>query len=63
MDDRSKMQLLRRQHREAIGQIESHLVSEDRQGADTGAIGLFDTMIEYMLDQIEILLHEQLIRG
>ena len=38
-------------------QIEAHLMAEDRQGADAGAVALFHALGEHAFHQIEILAH------
>src|SRR5262249_50018391 len=56
-DDRAKMQLLRRQKRETVGQIEAHLRSEPGQGAGPRAVLLLDSAVEDQLHEVEILVH------
>ena len=46
VDDRFEVQLLRRDQRKAVSEIESHLVAEDRLRARAGPVGLFDTLVE-----------------
>src|SRR3546814_8886218 len=43
-DDRAQVQLLGGEEREASLQVESHLVAEDRKGADAGAVLLRHTL-------------------
>ena len=56
-DDRPKMQLLGRQQRKALPEVEAHLRAEGRQRARPGAVLLFDTLVEYPLHELEILAH------
>src|SRR5690348_9743880 len=56
-DDGPQVQLLRRQQRKAVREIEPHLRSEPRQGTRTGAVLLLDSFIEDPLHEIEILPH------
>ena len=57
VDDRLQMQLLRRHQREAVGEIEAHLVAEDRFRAGAGPVGFDQAGVEHELHQIEILAH------
>ena len=56
-DDRSQVQLLGRQQREAVGEVEAHLRAEQRQGAGAGAVLLLDAFVEDPLHEVEILAH------
>ena len=40
VDDRFQVQLLGGEQRKALGKIEAHLMAEDREGADAGAVAL-----------------------
>src|SRR3974390_1638843 len=57
VDNRLQMQLLGRQHWEAVGQVEAHLMSENRQRTRAGAIVLLDAAVEDRLYEIEVLAH------
>ena len=46
VDDRSEMELLRREQGKAVGQIKALLRTKDRMGSRTGAILLGSSMIE-----------------
>jgi hypothetical protein len=45
VDDRAQVQLLRRDHREAVAQIEAHLMAEDGDGPRSGSIVLADALV------------------
>ena len=57
VDDALQVDLLRREKRETVLKIEAHLVSEDADGAGAGAIALLNTLVQYALQQVKILLH------
>ena len=57
MDDRLEMQFLRRQDRKAIGQIETHLVTEDRPRTGAGAVAAVRAGLHHKTQEIEILFH------
>src|SRR5512138_109312 len=57
------MQLLRRQHREAVREIEPHLVTEDAERAGAGAVLLADAALADRSQQIEVLPHRALSAG
>ncbi len=50
-------QLLGRQHREAIAEIEAHLMAEHRQRAGPGPVGLFRAVGQNTFEQVVILIH------
>ena len=56
-DDRADVHLLRRHEREAVGQVEPHLVAEDAERAGARAVGLRDPVVEHALQEVEVLLH------
>ena len=56
-DDRPQVQLLRREQRESLGEVETHLRPEAGQGAGSGAVLLLDALVENLLHEIEILAH------
>src|SRR5262245_13425657 len=60
-DDRSQMELLSGEEREAVGEIEAHLRAEPRPGACSRAILLLDSVVEDELHEIEILAHARAI--
>ena len=51
------MQLLGSEQREALLQIEAHLVAEYAPGTGTGAITLVGAVVQNVLHEIEILAH------
>jgi hypothetical protein len=55
--DGFERQLLGGQHRESGGQIEAHLMAEDRQGAGAGAVVFFHAVGKNTFEQIVILIH------
>src|SRR5690606_18114298 len=57
MDDRSDMQLLRRDERKALREIETHLVAEHAERAGAGAVGLARAVVSDTAEKVEILLH------
>jgi hypothetical protein len=57
MDDRLQVHLLRRDEREALMQVETHLVAEDGTRAGAGAVGLDGTVFQHMAHQVEVLAH------
>ena len=58
MDDGFQMQLLGGQHREAVGQIKTHLIAEDRACPGAGAIATVRARLHHMTQEVEILFHE-----
>ena len=42
---------------EAIGEVKAHLMSEDAFRAGAGAVGFDCALVEYLLQQVEILFH------
>lgn len=56
-DDRAQVQLLRREGREALRQVEAHLVAEDAPGARAGAVGLVHAVVPDVLEEVEVLTH------
>jgi len=55
--DRFQVQLLRRQHREAIGEIEAHLVPENAERSRAGAVAALGAVTADAGEKVEILLH------
>src|SRR5437867_12015817 len=55
IDDRFQVQLLRREQREALGEIEAQLAAEHRERAGAGAIGFARAALEHLGEEIEIL--------
>ena len=51
------MQLLGGEQREALGEVEAHLVAEHRERADAGPVLLLDALVEDAAEEIEIGLH------
>ena len=56
-DDRAQVQPLGRDDREALGQVEAHLVAEHAAGAGAGAVGLVGTGGHDVVEQVEVLAH------
>src|SRR5699024_3638042 len=56
-DDRPQVQLLGRQRGEARGEVEPHLVAEDRQGPGAGAVALLHALVEDPAQEVQVLLH------
>src|SRR6185436_15715995 len=57
VDDGFEMQLLRRDQRETLREIEAHLVAEDGQRTGAGAVMLLKAMLKHAFHQIVILAH------
>ena len=57
MDDRLEVQPLGGREREALLEIEAHLVPEHRQRAGTGAVVLFHAVGENPFHQVVVLAH------
>src|SRR3546814_7617638 len=57
MDDRLEMQLLGGQQREALGEVEAHLVAEQALGAGAGAVALVDALVANPAQEVEVLFH------
>ena len=51
------MKLLGRQHRETLTEIEAHLVAEDAARTDSGSVRLVDSVVEDVLEEIQVLSH------
>src|SRR5438105_2061452 len=58
VDNRTKMQLLRGEQRKTGGQVEAQLGSENAERARAGAIRFRVAVIEDVLDELEVLLHD-----
>ncbi len=57
IDDRLEMQLLCRQQREAVPEIEPHLMAENRKRSGSRAVPLFDPVGKDMFQQFLIFAH------
>ena len=57
VDDGLQVQLLGREQRKTLAEIEAHLVPEYRQGAGAGAVALFDSFVEDALQKLLVLSH------
>src|SRR5690606_37561482 len=63
-DDRTQMELLRREDGKPVREVEAHLVAEDRSRSDAGAIGAIDALVHDSLKQVQVLTHRGVaIRG
>ena len=62
VDDRLQVQLLGGDQREALGEVEAHLMAEHRERAGAGAVALLHAVGEHVLHQIEILAHRASLR-
>ena len=60
MNDRSQMQFFRRQRRKALLEIKSHLMTKYANCAGSRTVRFFCTVIENVLEKIEILPHDRL---
>ena len=58
-----EVQFFRGETREAVGQVEAHLVAKDGQGAGARAVLLFGPFVENVLDEVEVLSHTVLNEG
>ena len=56
-DHRAQVDLLGGDQREAVGEVEPHLVAEHAERAGAGAVGLLGALVEDPLDQVEVLPH------
>ncbi|MDT4866549.1 hypothetical protein FQZ97_1014070 [compost metagenome] len=54
-EDRPRVQFLRRQQREALGQVKAHLATEHAQGAGAGAVVAPHAVFEDVPQQVQIL--------
>src|SRR3977135_1432161 len=63
VDDGLQMQLLGGDQWEALRQIEAHLVAEDGQCAGSGAVALFQALLEHAFPQIVIVAHNPVVRS
>ena len=57
VDDGLEVELLGSQEREALLEVKTHLMTEDRDSACTCTVVLLGTLGEYALAEIEILFH------
>ena len=57
VDDRFDVELLRREERKALTQVEAHLMTEDAASAGAGAIGAVSSAVEDRSEQIQVRLH------
>ena len=56
-EHRPGVHLLGGHEREALGEVEAHLVAEDAAGAGAGAVALLRPVVEDPLEEVEVLLH------
>ena len=63
MHDRLQMQLLGRDQRESLRQIEAHLPAEHAARTGAGAVGFLGAALEHVLQEIEIRTHDQAFAG
>ena len=63
IDDGFEMHLLGGDQRKTVGQVEAHLMAEDRARAGAGAVALFHALGEHAFHQVEILAHASVIFG
>ncbi len=61
VNDRPQVELLGREQRKALAQIEPHLVAKHAARAGARAVAFDDAVIENVLQQVEILLHIEII--
>ena len=57
VDNRFEVQLLGGEQGEPVVQVESHLIAEYAMGTRARAVLFEDTVVEHMLQQVEILFH------
>lgn len=57
MDDGLEMQFLGCYERKAVGEAEAHLIAEYRECSGTRSVGLYRSVLEDMLEQINVLFH------
>ena len=57
VDDRLGRHLLRREQRKTFGEVESHLVAENTERADTRPVLALFAMFEDMPQKIQVLMH------
>ena len=58
VNDRLERQLLGSQHRKSSGQIEAHLMAEDRQRAGAGAVAFLRAVRENSFQKVVVLIHD-----
>ena len=58
MDDGLQMELFGGEQREAVGQIETHLIAENRVCAGAGSVGFDSAVVKDMSEQLLVLFHE-----
>ncbi len=58
MNHRAEVKLLGGEHGKTLSQIEAHLITEDTEGSGAGAVFLFQALVENMLQEVQIRLHE-----
>lgn len=63
VNDRPQMQPLRRDDREAIGKIETHLMAEDRPRARAGAVTAVAAILQHVAKEVVILVHGSIIES
>lgn len=51
------MEFLGGEEEESVGEVESHLVSEDAAGSCSGAVGLVCPVVADVAEKVEILFH------
>jgi len=57
-EDAAGVQLLGGQQREALGEVEAHLVTEDAARPGAGAVGLLHPVVQHVVDEVEVLPHQ-----
>jgi hypothetical protein len=59
VDDRLQVQLLCRDERKAVGEIEAHLMAEYRARTRAGAVALLHSLFQDAFHQVEVLAHDE----
>ena len=60
VDDRLQMEFFGSEKGESLFEVETHLMTKDRDGARAGPVALFDAFCDNPVEQVDVLLHETL---
>ena len=60
--NRAQMDFLGRQERESLRKVEPHLIAENGLRACARPVGLYMSVIHDMLQKLQILLHEKILK-
>lgn len=61
--DRLQMELFCCEQGKTVGKVISHLTAEDAQSSGSGSVGFESSVVEDVLQEVEVLLHARVVEG